>query len=66
MVMFVLLRESGTRLPKSIGSTISIVGALIIGEAAVNAGIVSAPTVIIVALTAVCSFILPNLLTIGV
>jgi spore germination protein KA len=61
MIMFELLRESGTRLPKTIGSAISIVGALIIGEAAVNAGIVSAPTVIIVALTAVSSFILPNL-----
>ena len=55
--MFELLRESGTRLPKAIGPAISIVGALIIGEAAVNAGIVSAPVVIVVALTAVCSFV---------
>jgi len=60
-LMFELLRESGTRLPKAIGSAVSIVGALIIGEAAVNAGIVSAPTVIVVALTAVCSFIIPSL-----
>lgn len=60
-LMFELLRESGTRMPKAIGSAISIVGALIIGEAAVNAGIVSAPVVIVVALTAVCSFILPSL-----
>ncbi|MEA5040022.1 MAG: spore germination protein, partial [Clostridiaceae bacterium] len=55
--MFELLRESGTRLPKAVGPAISIVGALIIGEAAVNAGIVSAPVVIVVALTAVCSFV---------
>lgn len=60
-LMFELLRESGTRLPKAVGSAISIVGALIIGEAAVNAGIVSAPVVIVVALTAVCSFIVPSL-----
>lgn len=61
IIMFELLREAGTRLPKAVGSAITIVGALIIGEAAVNAGIVSAPTVIIVALTAVTSFIVPAL-----
>lgn len=62
ILMFELLRESGTRLPRMVGNAISIVGALIIGEAAVSAGIVSAPFVIIIALMAVCSFILPNLL----
>jgi spore germination protein KA len=61
ITMFELLREAGTRLPKVIGSAITIVGALIIGESAVNAGIVSAPAVIIVALTAVSSFITPTL-----
>ncbi|NLO49092.1 MAG: spore germination protein [Clostridiales bacterium] len=61
VVMFELLREAGTRLPKAVGSAITIVGALIIGDAAVSAGIVSAPTVIIVALTAVTSFIVPSL-----
>jgi spore germination protein KA len=61
ILMLELLKESGTRLPKTIGSAVSIVGALIIGEASVNAGLVSAPTVIIVALTAVSSFIIPNL-----
>ncbi len=50
-------------MPKTIGSAITIVGALIIGEAAVNAGIVSAPAVIIVALTAVSSFVVPTLRT---
>lgn len=62
ILMFELLRESGTRLPRTVGNAISIVGALIIGEAAVSAGIVSAPAVIIVALMAVTSFILPNLM----
>ncbi len=61
ILMFELLRESGTRLPKTVGSAITIVGSLIIGEAAVNAGIVGAPMVIIIALTAVSSFIVPNL-----
>lgn len=48
-LMFELLKEAGTRLPKEVGSAITIVGSLIIGDAAVNAGIVSAPSVIIVA-----------------
>lgn len=61
ILMFELLKEAGTRLPKTIGSAITIVGALIIGDAAVNAGIVSAPAVIIVALTAVSGFIVPTL-----
>ena len=60
-VMFELLKEAGTRLPKAIGSAITIVGSLIIGEAAVSAGIVSEASVIIVALSAVASFIVPNL-----
>jgi spore germination protein KA len=61
ILMFELLKEAGTRLPKAVGSAITIVGSLIIGDAAVNAGIVSAPMVIVVALTAVTGFILPNL-----
>jgi len=60
-VMFELLKESGTRLPRAIGSAISIVGGLVIGQAAVNAGLVSAPLVIVTAITAVASFILPAL-----
>ncbi len=62
MILFYeLLRESGTRLPRPIGSAVSIVGALIIGEGAVSAGLVSATTVIVIALTAVASFIVPAL-----
>ncbi len=59
--LFELLKESGLRLPKTVGSAVSIVGALILGEAAVSAGLVSAPMVIVVAATAVASFILPSL-----
>jgi hypothetical protein len=57
---FELLREAGIRLPKIVGSTISIVGALVIGESAVNAGIISPQMVIIVSITAICSFTIPN------
>ncbi|MCL2630698.1 MAG: spore germination protein [Firmicutes bacterium] len=61
LLMIELLKESGARLPKTIGSAVSIVGALIIGEAAVRAGLVGAPTVMIAALTAVSSFIASSL-----
>ncbi|RTE08962.1 spore germination protein [Paenibacillus whitsoniae] len=55
-----LLREAGVRLPKAIGQTIGIVGGLVIGEAAVTAGIVSPVMVIVVAVTAIASFSFPS------
>ena len=60
-VLFEILKEAGTRLPKAVGSAITIVGSLIIGEAAVSAGLVSEASVIIVAVGAVTSFMVPNL-----
>lgn len=54
------LREAGVRLPKPVGSAVSIVGALVIGQAAVDAGIVSTPMVIIVATTGIASFAIPR------
>lgn len=57
---FELLREAGIRLPAPIGSTIGIVGGIIIGQAAVSAGIVSPVMVIVVALTAIGSFSIPS------
>lgn len=53
---FEILREAGLRMPRTIGPAVSIVGTLVIGQAAVDAGVVSAVMVIIVALTAICSF----------
>jgi len=53
---FEILREAGIRLPRQVGQAVSIVGALIIGEAAVRAGIIAASTVIVVALTGIASF----------
>jgi spore germination protein KA/spore germination protein len=53
---FELLREAGVRLPRPVGSAVSIVGALVIGEASIRAGIASPIMVIIVALTGIASF----------
>ncbi|TYR80750.1 spore germination protein [Priestia megaterium] len=55
-----ILREAGVRLPKPIGQTVGIVGGLVIGEAAVTAGLVSPMMVIVVAVTAISSFSLPQ------
>lgn len=57
---FELLREAGIRIPGPMGSTIGIVGGLIIGQAAVSAGIVSPVIVVVVAFTALSSFAVPN------
>ncbi|MBR2045030.1 MAG: spore germination protein [Agathobacter sp.] len=57
---FELLREAGVRLPGTMGNTIGIVGGLIIGQAAVEANLVSPIVVILVAFTALCSFAIPN------
>jgi len=61
IVAFEFLKESGTRMPKAIGSAISIVGALVLGDAAVKAGIVSADLIVVIAFTAVATFIVPAL-----
>lgn len=57
---FELLREAGIRLPGAMGNTIGIVGGLIIGQAAVDANLVSPIVVILVAFTALCSFAIPS------
>jgi spore germination protein KA len=57
LVIFEILREAGVRMPKPAGQAVSIVGALVLGEVAVNAGIVSPLMVIIVALTGILSFV---------
>ncbi|MCT4475946.1 spore germination protein [Peribacillus frigoritolerans] len=59
-IIFELLREASLRMPKAIGATMSIVGALVIGQAAVQAGIVSPAMVIIVSITAIASFATPS------
>lgn len=59
-ISFELIREAGLRVPSPIGPTIGIVGALILGDAAVSASIVSPILIIIVAITGICSFAVPN------
>lgn len=59
-IIFEALREAGIRLPKQIGQAVSIVGALVIGQAAVEAGIISAPVVIIVSITGIAAFTIPR------
>jgi spore germination protein KA len=59
-ITFEILREAGVRMPRAVGQSVSIVGALVIGQAAVQAGIVSAAMVIVVSITAIASFVCPN------
>ncbi len=59
-VAFEILREAGVRLPRAVGQAVSIVGALVIGEAAVTAGLVSPQMVIVVAMTGISSFLSPS------
>ncbi|UKS23838.1 spore germination protein [Paenibacillus sp. HWE-109] len=60
MVTFELLREAGLRMPRIAGQAISIVGALVLGQAAVSAGLVSTAMVIVVAITAISNFVMPS------
>ena len=59
--VYEIMREAGLRLPKPLGHAVSIVGALVIGETAVNSGLIGAPTLMVVALTAISSYVIPNL-----
>ncbi|MFJ7826468.1 spore germination protein [Psychrobacillus sp. NPDC096623] len=59
-VTFEILREAGLRMPRAIGSAMSIVGAFVIGTAAVEAGMISAAMVIVVSITAIASFVSPT------
>lgn len=59
LLMYEILREAGVRMPRAVGQAMSVVGALVLGQAAVEAGIVSTPMVIVVSTTAICSFSIP-------
>lgn len=58
-ITFEVLREAGVRMPRVVGPAISIVGALVLGQAAVQAGLVSAAMVIVVSFTAISNFVTP-------
>jgi len=59
-VAFEILREAGIRMPRAIGQAVSIVGALVLGQAAVEAGLISPAMVIVVAITGISSFSTPS------
>ncbi|MFZ7121104.1 MAG: spore germination protein [Eubacteriaceae bacterium] len=61
IIFFQVIREAGVRLPQPIGPTLSIVGALILGEAAVNSGLASQVTVVIVAISSISSYLIPKI-----
>lgn len=61
IAIFELVKETGVRMPQSLGPSISLVAGLILGQAAVEAGFVGIPTVIIVALAGLSSFLTPSL-----
>jgi spore germination protein KA len=62
LLVFEILREAGTRIPVPIGQAVNIAGALILGQAAVQARLVSAPIVIVIALTGISSLLISNLI----
>ncbi len=55
--VYEIMKEAGLRIPKSLGHAVSIVGGLVVGESAVNAGIISASTLMVVATAAICSYV---------
>lgn len=63
LTLFVLevLSEASIRMPKYVGLALSVVGALVLGETAVTAGIISTPAIIIVAFSAICLYVVPDL-----
>lgn len=61
LLFYEIIREAGVRLPKSVGGAVSIVGGLIIGDAAVSAGIISNPLLLACAISVTASFVIPSL-----
>lgn len=62
LTLFVLevLNEASIRMPKYVGLALSVVGALVLGDTAVKAGIISTPAIIIIAFSAICLYTVPN------
>ena len=61
LMIFEILNEASVRMPKYVGMVVSIVGGLVLGETAVNAGIISPPALMIIALSGICLYTVPEL-----
>lgn len=66
LFVFDLLKETGIRMPTNVGQAMSIVGALVIGQSAVDAKLVAAPMIIVVALTGITNLLIPKLNSAGI
>lgn len=62
LLLFEIIREASVRMPRAVGMAMSIVGALVLGDTAVKAGIISSPAVMITALSSIALFTVPNLI----
>ena len=60
-IVYELMRESGLRMPQPLGYAVSIVGGLVIGDTAINAGLIGAPALMVVAVAVISSYVIPNL-----
>ena len=66
LLVFEIVREVGVRMPKAVGDALSVVGGLILGDAAIKAGLASETVIVIAALTGICNFMNPTFMNANV